>query len=122
MAGVGLVAVVLGGFGCDAAVAQEVQTSLEPAISIPAIWWIAPIGSIIALIFAWVFYKGMMASNEGDQDMIDIAAYVRDGAFAYLKQQYKVVTGFFILVSVILFIMAFVFKVQHEIVFVAFLT
>ncbi len=94
----------------------------DPVISIPTIWWIAPIGSILALAFAWYFYKDMMRADEGDEDMIEIAAYVRDGALAYLRQQYKVVFVFFIVVSAILAIMAFGFHAQHEIVFIAFLT
>ncbi len=106
------------------AIAQEAGAAVmaEPEIMIPTIWWIAPIGSVIALIFAVVFYKSMMAADEGDADMIEIAAHVRAGALAYLKQQYKVVAVFFVVVSILLAVMAFVFHVQHEIVFLAFLT
>jgi H(+)-translocating pyrophosphatase len=108
--------------GANLAFAQGGTAPSDPIITIPAIWWIAPVGSIVALIFAWHFYQQMMKADEGDQDMIEIAAYVRDGAYAYLRQQYKVVTIFFVLVSVLLAVMAFVFHAQHEIVFVAFLT
>ncbi|NCA11158.1 hypothetical protein EBR56_05010, partial [bacterium] len=38
----------------------------------------------------------MEAQPAGSQKMIDIAGYVRTGADAYLKQQYKVVAGFFL--------------------------
>ncbi len=124
LAWVGLIAVVLSAFMPGLAIAQDAQAAVvaEPEIVIPAIWWIAPIGSVIALIFAWKFYGGMMAADEGDQDMIEIAAYVRAGALAYLKQQYRIVAVFFVVVSILLAMMAFVFHVQHEIVFVAFLT
>ncbi len=117
-------------FGSDAAFAQEAgEAAAEAAVassggglSIPLIWWIAPFGSLVALVFAVVFYKDMMSANEGDQDMIEIAAYVRDGAYAYLRRQYKVVAIFFVFIAVLLFVMAFVFNAQHKIVFVAFLT
>ncbi|MFQ5805560.1 MAG: sodium-translocating pyrophosphatase [Phycisphaerae bacterium] len=89
---------------------------------IPGLWWIAPIGALLALLFAWVFYRKMMGSEEGDEDMRRISSYVRDGALAYLKQQYKVVTIFFVVVSVILFWMGWSLHVQHQIVFAAFLT
>ncbi|HUU83243.1 MAG TPA: sodium-translocating pyrophosphatase [Phycisphaerae bacterium] len=85
-------------------------------------WWIAPIGAVLALIFAWFFYRSMMRSDEGDPDMIRISGYVRDGAIAYLKRQYKVVAIFFLVVSFLLFIMGWVLHAQHQIVFAAFLT
>ena len=89
--------------------------------SIPWPWWIAPIGSLIALVFAWVFFKQVKASDEGDEKMKEIAAHVRAGAYAYLKRQYKVVAAFFLVVCVILFIMGVV-GAQHQLVFIAFLT
>ncbi|NLE28606.1 MAG: hypothetical protein GX629_02910, partial [Phycisphaerae bacterium] len=91
-------------------------------IKIPAIWWVAPIGSLFALFFAWFFYSQVKKANPGDANMIEIAGHVREGAMAYLKRQYKVVTVFFIVVSALLFLMGWVWHVQHQIVFVAFLT
>ncbi|MDY7010800.1 MAG: sodium-translocating pyrophosphatase [Planctomycetota bacterium] len=85
------------------------------------LWWIAPIGSIIALLFAWIFFRQVKAANEGDEKMKEIAAHVTQGAYAYLKRQYKVVAIFFIVVSAILFFMGRI-GAQHQIVFVAFLT
>ncbi|MBL7219202.1 MAG: sodium-translocating pyrophosphatase [Phycisphaerae bacterium] len=85
-------------------------------------WYIAPVGAILALVFAVKFYKEVKSANPGDEKMIEIAAHVTAGAMAYLKRQYKVVFVFFVIVSAILAVMGFVFKVQHEIVFVAFLT
>ena len=89
---------------------------------IPQIWWLAPISAVLALIFAFVFYKGMMKADEGNELMREIAASVREGAYAYLWRQYKVVTMVFIGLSIVLAIMAFGFHVQHPIVPFAFLT
>ncbi len=85
------------------------------------LWWIAPLGSLIALLFAWIFYRQVKASNEGDEKMKEIAAHVTQGAYAYLRRQYKVVAVFFIVVSAILYFMGRI-GAQHQIVFVAFLT
>ncbi|MCK4602963.1 MAG: sodium/proton-translocating pyrophosphatase, partial [Phycisphaerae bacterium] len=60
------------------------------SVEIPAIWWVAPASAILALVFAWVFYIQVKRANEGDEKMKEIAAHVRDGAYAYLKRQYKV--------------------------------
>ncbi len=89
---------------------------------LPGLWWVAPIGSFLALIFAWYFYARMMSADEGDEHMREISGYVREGALAYLWRQYKVVTIFFIVVSGILFFMGWVLHAQHKIVFAAFLT
>ncbi len=107
------------------AAAADTAMVAEPAherIVIPDIWWIAPIGSVLALVFAWIFYKQVMAAGEGDPEMQEIAAHVREGAMAYLRQQYKVVTIFFIVVSALLALMAFGFHAQHWLVPFAFLT
>ncbi|MBN1765689.1 MAG: sodium-translocating pyrophosphatase [Sedimentisphaerales bacterium] len=85
-------------------------------------WFIAPIGSIIALVWAYKLYKQVMSASEGDDKMIEIAGYVKDGAMAYLKRQYFIVFIFFVVVSAILFLMGWVWHVQHQFVFFAFLT
>ncbi len=85
------------------------------------LWWIAPVGSVIALLFAWIFYRQVKAANEGDEKMKEIAAHVTQGAYAYLRRQYKVVAIFFVVVSILLYIMGRI-GAQHQIVFVAFLT
>jgi inorganic pyrophosphatase/K(+)-stimulated pyrophosphate-energized sodium pump len=64
----------------------------------------------------------MMASDEGTPRMIEIAGYVREGANAYLKQQYMVVGVFFAVIVVVLAIFAYVLEVQSRWVPFAFLT
>ena len=87
-----------------------------------ALFWLVPISSVLALLFAWYFYKQLMKTDEGTPQMQKIALHVRKGAMSYLRQQYKVV-GLVFLVLVILFsIMAFGFGVQNKWVPVAFLT
>jgi len=91
-------------------------------IRIPWIWWLAPICSIVALGFAWLFYHEVAASDPGDARMQEIAGYVSVGAMAYLKRQYKVVFIFFIVASILFSVMAYVLHVQHGLVPFAFLT
>ena len=75
-------------------------------------WLLGVVGAVLALWQAWQFYRWMEAQAPGSQRMIDIAGYVRTGADAYLKQQYKVVAGFFVAIFLLLAIMAFALKVQ----------
>ncbi|MCP4707841.1 MAG: sodium-translocating pyrophosphatase [Planctomycetes bacterium] len=101
---------------------QADQAQVGAEIIIPGIWWVAPIMSIVALIFAYIMYKEVKAAPVGDEKMVEIAGHVSRGAMAYLKRQYKIVLVFFFVVACILAFMGFVLHVQHEIVFLAFLT
>jgi len=86
------------------------------------VWSISLVASIAALVQAWLFYKSMMAADAGTPRMIEIAGFVREGANAYLRQQYKVVAVFFIVIFVLLAYAAFGLKVQSNFVPFAFLT
>jgi K(+)-stimulated pyrophosphate-energized sodium pump len=88
---------------------------------ISTIFWIVPVSAITAILFGWIFYKGMMKQEEGTDKMKEIAAYVREGAMAYLKSQYTVVTKVFIVLAVLLAILAYM-GVQNPFVPIAFLT
>src|SRR5664280_2860655 len=88
---------------------------------ISSLFWIIPISALTALLFAWIFFKGMKKEEEGTEKMQEIAAYVREGAMAYLKSQYTVVTKVFIVLAVLLAILAYM-GVQNPFVPVAFLT
>ncbi|MBU1259942.1 MAG: sodium-translocating pyrophosphatase [Planctomycetes bacterium] len=85
------------------------------------IWWIAPIGSIAGLFVAFYFYKKMMQAPEGNETMVAIAGYVREGAYAYLFRQYKVVAFVFLILFIIFVIMAYM-GLQNPFVPVAFVT
>ncbi|KQC11976.1 MAG: potassium transporter [Candidatus Cloacimonas sp. SDB] len=89
---------------------------------IPTIWVIVPLGAITALIFAIIFYFEVKRSDPGTADMQKIAKHVRDGAFAYLRQQYKGVGIFFICAVILFNIMAHVLHVLHWLIPWAFLT
>lgn len=77
--------------------------------------------SILALGFAYYFYRWMLGKEEGAELMKKIASHVRKGAMAYLKQQYKVVTIVFVVLAVVFAVMAY-FNLQNGIVWFAFLT
>lgn len=65
------------------------------------------LASVLALGFAYFFYRWMKKEDEGSDLMKQIAQYVREGAMAYLKQQYKVVIIVFVVLAVLFTIMAY---------------
>lgn len=94
------------------------QSSQEP---LPIIWWLAPVAALIALIFAWHFYRQLMKESEGTETMIEIAQAVREGAMAYLSRQYRVVAVVFVVLLIVFSVMA-ALELQNPIVPVAFIT
>ncbi|MEN8154674.1 MAG: sodium-translocating pyrophosphatase [Acidobacteriota bacterium] len=83
---------------------------------------IAPVAAVIALLFAYGFYKKIMKLEEGTDRMIEIAEAVRTGAKAYLKQQYKIVLIFFGIAFLFLGFLSFGLGVQSKWTPFAFLT
>ncbi len=88
----------------------------------PLIFWLVPFSASMALIFAYIFFKKMMQHDEGTDMMKKIAEHVRQGASAYLRQQYKVVIVVFIIITIIFSILAYVLEVQNPWVPFAFIT
>lgn len=89
---------------------------------VSGLFWLVPVSSLLALLFAWFFFKQMMKESEGTEKMASIASHVRKGAMAYLKQQYKIVGGFFLLITLIFSFLAYGLKVQNPWVPFAFIT
>ena len=90
-------------------------------MELTSLMYVVLAASVLALGFAFFFYKNMLGKDEGTDLMKKIAAHVRKGAMAYLKQQYKVVGIVFAVLAVIFAVMA-IFKLQNGIVWFAFLT
>ena len=86
------------------------------------LFYFVPIAALAALFFAWLFFRQMMKESEGTATMKEIALYVRKGAMAYLKQQYKVVTIVFVIIAAFFAVLAYGFGVQNPWVPFAFLT
>ena len=90
------------------------------AMAVPlAVAWPAVLGltlslaaGVAALVVARRFFSWVEGRPAGDETMVRIAGYVRDGADAYLISQYKVTAIVFVVVAVLLAVMAFVLNVQ----------
>jgi len=80
-----------------------------------------PVSALLALLFAWIFYRNMKVQEEGTDKMKEIAEYVREGAMAYLRRQYTVVIKVFIILVLLLTVLAYI-GVQNPFVPFAFLT
>jgi len=100
----------------------DASCSLCAGLTPEILWWFAPMGALLALIFAFVFYQMMMRSPAGDPDMIEIAGYVKEGAYAYLRRQFKVVGIVFLILVGIFAIFSYILKWMNPFQPIAFLT
>ena len=71
------------------------------------LFWIGFVGAIVAGLFAVMQAKRVMSYSEGTERMQKIAQSIREGANAYLKQQYNTVAKVFVVVFIALLVMAF---------------
>ena len=88
--------------------AESLETYYQPnkytiMNNIPLVFWLIPIASIVALGMAWFFFRSMMREEEGTDRMKEIASYIREGAMAFLKREYKtmviVIVALFLLIG-----------------------
>lgn len=86
------------------------------------LFWLIPAASLFALGFAYWFFQRMVACDEGTPLMREIAQHVREGAMAYLKQQYKVVAIVFAIMTLVFVWLAYGLHLQNKWVPFAFLT
>lgn len=79
---------------------------------LPAVFWLAIVAPVVALSFAWLFYRNMLKSSEGTDEMRRISGHVKEGARTYLKTQYRVVAIVFLILMVILGVIGIGFHLQ----------
>lgn len=68
-----------------------------------ALIWSIPIAGLLALIFTYVRSAWVAKQSEGNERMANIAKYIADGAMAFLRAEYKVLSIFVVIVAVLLF-------------------
>lgn len=81
-------------------------------IVLPGWYFLAPVGGVLALVFAMLFYMGLMKATEGDPEMVRIAQAVREGAYAYLARQRRVVIIVFLGLLAVLLGLSFGMQLQ----------
>ncbi|MFH1550567.1 MAG: sodium/proton-translocating pyrophosphatase, partial [Planctomycetota bacterium] len=94
----------------------------EPSWYLWLPWFLAPVGAVAALYFGWRFYVYVKAQDEGTDRMKEISGYVREGAMAYIKRQYKVVAMVFLVMFAVFGILSWGLNTLPPLVPIAFLT
>ena len=68
-----------------------------------AVLWLSGAAAILALLVGWFLVKQVMSQDEGTPRMKEIALAIQEGAWAYLKRQFKTIGLILIPVGLIVF-------------------
>ena len=78
------------------------------------LFWIAPVAVVTGLAFACFFFWQMKRQDEGNETMRRIGLHVREGAMAYLRQQYRVMLCVFAVLALLFALLAYGFDAQNK--------
>ena len=62
----------------------------------------APVAGVLALMFAWMKASWVSQQDPGDASMVEIAGQIQEGALAFLRAEYRVLTLFVFVVAAVL--------------------
>ncbi|MBT6650554.1 MAG: sodium-translocating pyrophosphatase, partial [Flavobacteriales bacterium] len=77
--------------------------------------------AVVGLIYMSVKKSWVMKQDAGDGKMKEISDHIYEGALAFLKAEYRLLTFFVIGVSVLLFIVSTVVPSTHWLIVIAFI-
>ncbi|NJY61790.1 sodium-translocating pyrophosphatase [Salinimicrobium sp. CDJ15-81-2] len=83
--------------------------------------WLPVILAIIGLIFMWAKRTWVLKQDAGDGKMKDISSHIYEGALAFLNAEYKILTIFVIVASILLAGISFIVPTTHILIVVAFI-
>lgn len=77
------------------------------------LFYLVPIFGVIALLYTFLQSNWVSKQNDGNDKMRTISGHIADGAMAFLKSEYKVLTYFVIVVAILLGIMGTTNEASH---------
>ncbi|WP_283591531.1 sodium-translocating pyrophosphatase [Clostridium butanoliproducens] len=60
------------------------------------------VGGVLAIIFAFYLSKTIVKEKEGNDRMIEIASYIKEGSMAFLRKEYTYLSVFIVIVVILL--------------------
>ncbi len=77
--------------------------------------------AVLGLIYMWIKQSSVMKQDAGDGKMKEISDHIYEGALAFLSAEYKLLTVFVIIVSILLAVVSFVVPTTHWLIVIAFI-
>src|SRR4051794_16734884 len=69
-----------------------------------AVLWLSVASALIAIAVGFVLMKSVLKEDQGTPKMIEIAVAIQEGAWAYLKRQFKTIAVILVPLAVVVFI------------------
>lgn len=85
------------------------------------LFYLVPIFGVIALLYTFLQSNWVTRQNAGNERMKVISGHIADGAMAFLKAEYKILTYFVVIVAVLLAIMGTTNENSHWSISIAFI-
>ena len=85
------------------------------------LFYLVPIFGVIALIYTFIQSAWVTKQPAGDARMKEIAGYIADGAMAFLKAEYKVMSYFVVIAALLLGVMGYSDEHSHWSIALAFI-
>lgn len=83
-------------------------------------FWLVPIFGVLALLYTFVQSNWVAKQDAGNERMKTISGHIADGAMAFLKAEYKILTYFVVIVAILLGIMGMTNANSHWTIGIAF--
>src|SRR6187402_3381575 len=69
--------------------------------------YLIPVFGIVALLYTYLKSAWVSKQDAGNERMTEIAKYIADGAMAFLKAEYKILSYFVVVVALLLAFMGY---------------
>jgi len=77
---------------------------LQIGINSPAVFWIAPIAGVLAIVISLLLMYRIGKMSPGGPKTVEVGNAIREGAYAFLKRQYKTIA----IITAILFVLLWI--------------
>jgi K(+)-stimulated pyrophosphate-energized sodium pump len=85
------------------------------------LFYLIPVMGLIGLIYTLIKFKWILKQDAGNERMKEIAHHIAEGAMAFLKSEWKILSYFVVIVALLLGIMANNNPQSHWSIFIAFI-
>src|SRR5208283_5741386 len=78
------------------------QALASLVVNSPMVFWLAPISGVIAVIASLLLMRKISKMSPGAPKAVEVANAIREGAYAFLKRQYRTIAIITVIVFVLL--------------------
>lgn len=66
------------------------------------LFWVVPVVGLVTMLVAWALYRRVKAADPGEGKMVEVHQAIREGAFAFIRREYRTVAIVLAVLAVLL--------------------